>query len=893
MNQRSLRYTDGKSDKFWEIQLTGVSHTVRYGRYGTAGQTQTKAFDGDDAALKSFEKLVAEKLKKGYVDDGAAIVPPEPVAIEPKKPTTEIAPVVIPENWRSMALMEIQAELVQDKKQLCELAAIDAIPEEYWGLLNVEVRIAIAKQLFNHPNIYQKLSSDHHEDVRIAIASNPHTPSETLDYLVNDKSYKVRLSIAKNQITSRESLTILGNDTYPNICEFSQKTIKSMEEKRQLLSCANIYLQSSIRYSEENISSGLIPRNKEFFCLDKYLEKHCVSTHLPETLREIYTECENDMKVAIAHHQNTPVDVLADLATDMTFWYDTGPDGGCGHLKRAYIREGVARNINTPSQILGDLESEKDLFISLALVCNRNIQGDLLSKIALSSEFKCETYGPYAHEHKKNYSKYIDFIYSSIAHHPNTSQEVLAKIASKKIGNHHLIRTHITVIYHRGNLIVDYMSSDEIARYFTMKHKVEDSSYRSLVILSCIKKSKTLSRLLGLNAIDNLRIVSSILDNCEDWLDRYAIAQNPSTPKALLETLAQDEHPYVQAAARSALGLDIITSSAIDPASEPITIETPQTIAPPPLELKIERSIDLDPKDKLWTTWQCMDRKSSPNAKSFDLQDALTQFKKIEGKAPDRRRKSSGHFPLDWNRAKISSNISTEEAHFWLAAMMYDLPGLHRGNAYFTADSIANSAEALSQLDFQALPTLKDVVLVFLKNIRGVNPFVIIPIHCLFSSLDFILEIHSFHQLTDQNAIAYVERIFDEKYLDEYVNARSSWDRAQIINALAVTLKQDCRWMLERLIEGFKNHICPYLDQIQVETMQNQLKSVLSFQPRTIYLYKIAAYLGLYEDVQLFINSWQVQNPNGYHISTSTGYLTAPEAAEIILVDRGLNAPTL
>ncbi|MFM2431906.1 MAG: hypothetical protein RLZZ511_3119 [Cyanobacteriota bacterium] len=89
MNQRSLRYTDSKSDKFWEIQLVDASHTVRYGRYGTAGQTQTKEFDRDDAALKSFEKLVAEKLKKGYVDDGAAIAAvqsiPTPVQSAPEK----------------------------------------------------------------------------------------------------------------------------------------------------------------------------------------------------------------------------------------------------------------------------------------------------------------------------------------------------------------------------------------------------------------------------------------------------------------------------------------------------------------------------------------------------------------------------------------------------------------------------------------------------------------------------------------------------------------------------------------------------------------------------------------------------------------------------------------
>jgi predicted DNA-binding WGR domain protein len=69
MDYRSLRYTDEKSDKFWSIVLSGCSHTVNYGQYGKDGQVQIKDFPTEDAARKSCDKLVAEKLKKGYVDD--------------------------------------------------------------------------------------------------------------------------------------------------------------------------------------------------------------------------------------------------------------------------------------------------------------------------------------------------------------------------------------------------------------------------------------------------------------------------------------------------------------------------------------------------------------------------------------------------------------------------------------------------------------------------------------------------------------------------------------------------------------------------------------------------------------------------------------------------------
>lgn len=73
---RHLKLIDGSSDKFWQIETKGNSHTVTYGRNGTDGQSKTKAFDSDETCLKDAEKLIAEKIKKGYSDDGLSIVAP-------------------------------------------------------------------------------------------------------------------------------------------------------------------------------------------------------------------------------------------------------------------------------------------------------------------------------------------------------------------------------------------------------------------------------------------------------------------------------------------------------------------------------------------------------------------------------------------------------------------------------------------------------------------------------------------------------------------------------------------------------------------------------------------------------------------------------------------------
>lgn len=66
--RRELIYMDAKSSKFWNIQLEGSSHTVTYGRIGSAGQSATKSFASEELARKDAEKLIKEKLGKGYVE---------------------------------------------------------------------------------------------------------------------------------------------------------------------------------------------------------------------------------------------------------------------------------------------------------------------------------------------------------------------------------------------------------------------------------------------------------------------------------------------------------------------------------------------------------------------------------------------------------------------------------------------------------------------------------------------------------------------------------------------------------------------------------------------------------------------------------------------------------
>lgn len=68
-------FSEGTSNKFWEINLSGKSFTTTYGKIGTSGQTTIKQFKSDADAKKEYDKLVAEKVKKGYQPADAAAAP--------------------------------------------------------------------------------------------------------------------------------------------------------------------------------------------------------------------------------------------------------------------------------------------------------------------------------------------------------------------------------------------------------------------------------------------------------------------------------------------------------------------------------------------------------------------------------------------------------------------------------------------------------------------------------------------------------------------------------------------------------------------------------------------------------------------------------------------------
>src|SRR5262245_13577236 len=95
---RTFEFDDGKSHKFWHIELSGTSFTVTYGKVGTKGQSQTKSFPDAAHAQKEHDKLVAEKLKKGYSETTPATLIPAQVPVTPLCQALESALVENPDD---------------------------------------------------------------------------------------------------------------------------------------------------------------------------------------------------------------------------------------------------------------------------------------------------------------------------------------------------------------------------------------------------------------------------------------------------------------------------------------------------------------------------------------------------------------------------------------------------------------------------------------------------------------------------------------------------------------------------------------------------------------------------------------------------------------------------
>ena len=73
--RREFYYQDDTSNKFWTVEVVGCVCVTTHGRMGAAARETRKEFPSEKAAGREAGKLVAAKLKKGYIEGALAAAP--------------------------------------------------------------------------------------------------------------------------------------------------------------------------------------------------------------------------------------------------------------------------------------------------------------------------------------------------------------------------------------------------------------------------------------------------------------------------------------------------------------------------------------------------------------------------------------------------------------------------------------------------------------------------------------------------------------------------------------------------------------------------------------------------------------------------------------------------
>lgn len=88
MTKRYFEFSEGTSNKFWEVWREGSVVNTRYGKIGGHGQSTIKDEGSEAAAEKLWARLINEKTKKGYQERDTPKAAPAPkVAPAPKRAT--------------------------------------------------------------------------------------------------------------------------------------------------------------------------------------------------------------------------------------------------------------------------------------------------------------------------------------------------------------------------------------------------------------------------------------------------------------------------------------------------------------------------------------------------------------------------------------------------------------------------------------------------------------------------------------------------------------------------------------------------------------------------------------------------------------------------------------
>ena len=363
--------------------------------------------------------------------------------------------------------------------------------------LNVPADKSGREKMASNPNtpvpLLEKLALDKNKDVRCELASNPNTPVPLLEKLALDKNKDVRCHVASNPkvpISLLEKLALDKNKDVRCHVAFNPKVPISLLEKLAL--DKNKDVRCHVAFKPEvpiPLLEKLALDKNNWVRLNVALNPKTSVPILIPLLEKLALDKDSGVRFYVASNPNTPVPLLEKLALD----------------KNKDVREKVASNPNTPVRLRENFD--KDYWLS----------GDIVAALfPLVEEIPLEQSVAIRH---------------GVASNPNTPSSVLEKLATD----------------------VDKDVRQKVVNRITQSPKeiLESFSIAPILEQFCKSSQPSFHRLLAF--LDPEAPVAALAKYFRSlaWIERYAIAQNPSTPDKTLTYLAKDANRVVRAAAKA------------------------------------------------------------------------------------------------------------------------------------------------------------------------------------------------------------------------------------------------------------------------------------------------------------------------------------------------------
>lgn len=462
-----------------------------------------------------------------------------------------------------------------------------------------EVRQAVA----SHPRTtlpgLERLAQDEQPDVRLRVAENPRTPGAVLQVLARDDHWRVRQAVAQNPSTPPEALIQLGHDPDADVQQAVADHPNAPEEALEAFFSgwvlpANLDIRPGELYRRVRCQEPVPPEWLATLAQGPERARRLVAAHPeapPSTLLALAQDEDWRVRQAVAQRPALPAEVLVRLATDTDVDVRRAayahPQAGARVLEQVRpedpqdIRLLVARHPQAPLSSLWALMADPDEEVRQVARNNPRILPSWRRRYRLA-----ETQDPrldaaflrllaaqgawgraLAAQHPaipldmlQALQKDEDWsVRQALARNPALPAEMLTLMAQDADRDVRLAvarHPHTPPEALQGLL----QDTDEEVRRVALRNPslpaTTLAAHRARLGLQASRSRFALNRAIALAwpEIPPLELTKVRHWAAPEWLVRYAVAQNPSTPVEVLKRLAQDSNRLVRNRAVKSLG---------------------------------------------------------------------------------------------------------------------------------------------------------------------------------------------------------------------------------------------------------------------------------------------------------------------------------------------------